>query len=76
MYFLLDPLLIPAPLNFRPKDKVDFDMLWAGTYCTFAREATKGSIYVWGLNNYQQIGNLNKKLFICVYMVSAEFVFE
>ncbi|XP_077299918.1 regulator of chromosome condensation-like isoform X2 [Arctopsyche grandis] len=52
----LNPLLIPAPLNFRPKDKVDFDMLWAGTYCTFAREATKGSIYVWGLNNYQQIG--------------------
>lgn len=51
----LDTLLVPAPLIL-PKEKSEFDAIWAGTYTTFARRASKGDIVVWGLNNYQQIG--------------------
>ena len=31
-----------------------FDRIWAGSYCSFAR--SDGRIFVWGLNNYNQLG--------------------
>ena len=50
-------LLLPAIVNFTPlRLKLEFDNIWAGTYCTFAREKQKGNIYVFGLNNYNQLG--------------------
>ncbi|XP_046387227.1 regulator of chromosome condensation-like [Ischnura elegans] len=55
---LLSPL--PVYLNL----KVIFDEVWAGAYCTFAREKAKGDIYVCGLNNFSQLGHpLTKPIF-------------
>ncbi|XP_071448341.1 regulator of chromosome condensation [Hetaerina americana] len=52
-------LLSPLPVHL--KLKVLFDEIWAGAYCTFAREKSKGEIYVFGLNNYSQLGHPHLK---------------
>lgn len=52
----MGPLLTPAIVEFKIRKKLEFDDIWAGTYCTFAREYQSGDIYVFGLNNYHQIG--------------------
>ncbi|KAF5276757.1 hypothetical protein FQR65_LT16207 [Abscondita terminalis] len=52
----LGKLLYPSPINIKPSLKLHFEDVWAGTYTTFAKVAGKGSIYVFGLNNYHQIG--------------------
>jgi hypothetical protein len=45
-------------VTFKPRHKPEFEDVWAGTYCTFAKEKSKGGIYVFGLNNYNQLGEL------------------
>ena len=52
----MGPLLTPALVEFKVTKKLEFADIWAGTYCTFAKEYQKGDIYVFGLNNYYQIG--------------------
>lgn len=54
----MGPLLTPGLVEFKVTKKLEFDDIWAGTYCTFAKEYQKGDIYVFGLNNYYQIGKL------------------
>lgn len=49
-------LLSPALINVKPSLKLHFDDIWAGTYSTFAKVADKCDIYVFGLNNYHQLG--------------------
>ena len=46
----------PSLITFKPRHKPEFEDVWAGTYCTFAKEKSKGEIYVFGLNNYNQLG--------------------
>lgn len=48
--------LSPILVTFNPRHKPEFEDVWAGTYCTFAKEKSKGDIYVFGLNNYNQLG--------------------
>jgi regulator of chromosome condensation len=43
-------------VTFNPRHRPEFKDVWAGTYCTFAKEKSKGDIYVFGLNNYNQLG--------------------
>ena len=50
------PLLVPASVEFKLGKKLEFDDIWAATYCTFARSYPDGDIYVFGLNNYHQTG--------------------
>ncbi|XP_023711551.1 regulator of chromosome condensation isoform X2 [Cryptotermes secundus] len=52
MAHLLSPMLV----TFKPRHRPEFEDVWAGTYCTFAKEKSKGDIYVFGLNNYNQLG--------------------
>ncbi|XP_076298134.1 regulator of chromosome condensation 1 isoform X3 [Lasioglossum baleicum] len=52
----LDPLLLPQLVPFSIKKKLHFNEVWTGTYCTFVKEQITGDIYVFGLNNYYQIG--------------------
>ena len=41
----------------RGKKKLILDDIWTGSYCTFVRAKETGFIYVFGLNNYNQLGN-------------------
>ncbi|KAK4873366.1 hypothetical protein RN001_015395 [Aquatica leii] len=52
----LGKLLYPAPISLKPSLRLHFDDVWAGTYATFAKVAGQNNIYVFGLNNYYQIG--------------------
>lgn len=54
----VEPLLMPAMVKFKVGQKFEFDDIWAGTYCTFARSYPSGEIYAFGLNNYRQTGEL------------------
>uniref|UniRef100_A0A1B6DMR9 RCC1-like domain-containing protein n=1 Tax=Clastoptera arizonana TaxID=38151 RepID=A0A1B6DMR9_9HEMI len=54
-------LLIPMQVYFKRSYKLKFDNIWAGSYCTFTREKNGGNIYVFGLNNYNQLGIDNSK---------------
>lgn len=54
--FGVEPLLMPAMVKFKVGQKFEFDDIWAGTYCTFARSYPNGDIYAFGLNNYKQTG--------------------
>lgn len=47
-------LLLPSLIPFNPRSKLVFDDIWAGTSCTYAK--SQGQIYVFGLNNYNQLG--------------------
>lgn len=51
---LLSPGLIECKIK-------QFSDIWAGTYCTFAKEFPTGNIYAFGLNNYYQIGKERRK---------------
>lgn len=55
-FHFLAKLLEPAKINLKPTLKLNFDNIWAGTYATFAKVAEENSVYVFGLNNYNQIG--------------------
>lgn len=51
---LLEPgLVIGRNINF-------IDAIWATTYCTFIRNRANGSVYGFGLNNYNQLGIVKK----------------
>ncbi|XP_031637504.1 regulator of chromosome condensation-like isoform X2 [Contarinia nasturtii] len=51
---LLEPGLVTAP-------KINFiDAIWATTYCTFIRTRSNQTVYGFGLNNYNQIGIVQK----------------
>nr|XP_018916579.1 PREDICTED: regulator of chromosome condensation isoform X2 [Bemisia tabaci] len=54
-------LLTPAIVSFHPRLKLEFDEVWTGAYCTFAREKKKSKVYAFGLNNYNQLGLKNTK---------------
>ncbi|XP_044256267.1 regulator of chromosome condensation [Tribolium madens] len=49
-------LLEPTIISLKPSLKLHFDNIWTGTYGTFAKVAGKNDIYVFGLNNYNQLG--------------------
>lgn len=49
-------LLTPDLVEFKVSKKLLFNDIWAGQYCTFAKEHNTGEIYVFGLNNYHQLG--------------------
>lgn len=51
-------MLTPKAVGVRTKAK--FENLWCAGYCCFAR-ATDGTIYVWGLNNFFQLGKFDGK---------------
>lgn len=55
--FVLAKLLTPDAINIKPRLKLHFDDIWAGNYSTFVKVASKNDIYVFGLNNYNQLGN-------------------
>jgi alpha-tubulin suppressor-like RCC1 family protein len=48
--------LSPMLVTFNPRHKPEFEDVCAGAHCTFAKEKSKGHIYVFGLNNFNQIG--------------------
>ncbi|XP_018026073.1 regulator of chromosome condensation [Hyalella azteca] len=52
-------LLQPAPVRAvrLRRVAVTFDDVWAGGENTFARDASTGAIFAWGLNNYNQMGD-------------------
>lgn len=52
-------LLTPGIVEFKISKKLQFDDIWAGHFCTFAKENQKGDIYVFGLNNFHQIGKIH-----------------
>jgi regulator of chromosome condensation len=52
----MGPLLTPAVVEFKVSKKLQFDNIWAGNFCTFVKEYQKEDIYVFGLNNFNQIG--------------------
>ncbi|CAH0545761.1 unnamed protein product [Brassicogethes aeneus] len=52
----LEKLLKPAPISLKPSLKLHFDNIWTGTYGTFCKVANKDDVYVFGLNNYYQLG--------------------
>jgi len=50
-------LLLPQMVALgRGKKKLIMDDIWTGSYCTFVRAKETGWIYVFGLNNYNQLG--------------------
>lgn len=54
----VNQLLIPGQVHFKMCKHVEIENIWAGTYATFAKAYNSSEIYVFGLNNYGQIGNL------------------
>ncbi|XP_026673814.1 regulator of chromosome condensation, partial [Ceratina calcarata] len=52
----MSPLLTPGLVEFKITKKLRFDDIWAGTYCTFVKAYHTQEVYVFGLNNYHQIG--------------------
>jgi len=54
-----DYLLVPQMVALgRGKKKLIMDDIWTGSYCTFVRAKETGLIYVFGLNNYHQLGKI------------------
>ncbi|XP_017772383.1 PREDICTED: regulator of chromosome condensation isoform X2 [Nicrophorus vespilloides] len=51
-----EKLLLPGLISLKASLRLHFDNIWGGTYATFAKVANKDDIYVFGLNNYYQIG--------------------
>lgn len=52
--YLLTPQ--PVALSKGGKKPVVVDSVWTGSYATFVRARDTGLIYVFGLNNYNQLG--------------------
>ncbi|XP_022917483.1 regulator of chromosome condensation-like [Onthophagus taurus] len=52
----LAKFLVPRAISIKPSLKLHFEDIWAGHYATFAKVAGKNDVYVFGLNNYNQIG--------------------
>ncbi|KAF5299713.1 hypothetical protein FQA39_LY11508 [Lamprigera yunnana] len=52
----LGKLLYPTIISLKPSLRLHFENIWTSTYATFAKVAGRNNIYVFGLNNYNQIG--------------------
>lgn len=52
----INSLLTPGLIEVSISKKLRFDDIWAGTYCTFVKAYKTEEIYVFGLNNYHQLG--------------------
>ncbi|XP_014237356.1 regulator of chromosome condensation [Trichogramma pretiosum] len=52
----VNQLLTPGQVYFKINKHVEVENIWAGTYATFIKDSHNGDIYVFGLNNYSQIG--------------------
>lgn len=51
-----EKLLIPALINVKPSLRLHFDNIWCGSCGTYVKVAGSDNIYVFGLNNYGQLG--------------------
>ncbi|KAJ8681275.1 hypothetical protein QAD02_017062 [Eretmocerus hayati] len=49
-------LLTPGQVRFKMNKHVEAENIWAGTYSTFIKNRHNNDVYVFGLNNYSQIG--------------------
>lgn len=47
--------MVPGPVPFKPTKRPEFVDIWTATYGTFAKDKNN-QIYVFGLNNYNQLG--------------------
>lgn len=56
---LLEPALVP--MNNRGKT-IRIEDLWCGSYTTFLKAQETGSIYAFGLNNYNHLGYENERV--------------
>lgn len=65
--------MTPTTINVKPSLKLHFDNIWAGTYGTFAKVSDKNDIYVFGLNNYCQLGKLSRDFFRVISMAVDGF---
>ncbi|KAK9885818.1 hypothetical protein WA026_013690 [Henosepilachna vigintioctopunctata] len=52
----IERLLKPALINVKPSLKLHFENIWCGACGTYAKVAGADDIYVFGLNNYGQLG--------------------
>lgn len=69
-----DYLLTPQPVALgKGKKKVAIDCVWTGSYATFARAKDTGAIYVFGLNNYNQLGTRFEQLG-CAEILISHFI--
>lgn len=66
-------LLTPGIVEFKIRQKLYFDDIWAGNFCTFAKEHKKGDIYVFGLNNFHQIGKTDSFSKIIYFSILSFF---
>ncbi|VEN55904.1 unnamed protein product [Callosobruchus maculatus] len=55
----LDELLLPGKIRLNPYSKLHFENIWASTYGSFCKVADRDQVYVFGLNNFHQIGLKN-----------------
>lgn len=70
-----DYLLTPQPVALgKGKKRIVIDNVWTGSYATFARAKETGLIYVFGLNNYNQLGTSNSKLNIRMFFTKLYLV--
>lgn len=60
-------LLNPQPVALgKGKKRIEIDSVWTGSYATFVRAKDTGLIYVFGLNNYNQLGKYFGVLLMCL----------
>ncbi|XP_028134789.1 regulator of chromosome condensation isoform X1 [Diabrotica virgifera virgifera] len=52
----IEKLLKPQPISLKASLRLHFDNIWASNYGTFCKVANSEDMYVFGLNNYNQIG--------------------
>lgn len=71
-------LLTPGVVEFKIRKKLYFDDIWAGHFCTFVKEHEKGDIYVFGLNNFYQIGKkyLQRSLYFSILSLFFTYLLE
>lgn len=76
-----ESLLEPQPIKvYRRRKAVVFDEVWAGGLATFVRAKDGGDIYGFGLNNYNQMGELPVGgvvlYFYCFVCLSSSIILE
>ena len=58
----VNQLLTPGQVHFKINKRVEAENIWAGTYATFVKDSHSGDLYVFGLNNYGQIGKVTTNM--------------
>lgn len=77
VFFLVAKLLQPAPISLKPSLRLHFDNIWASTYGTFCKVANSDDVYVFGLNNYNQLGKCSdKNVYLIVFLNFIVLVFK